>query len=98
MTQMQLEARLAQIEADFAVRIDEAASKVSDHRIAIDRINGEKEMIISKYKRELSVKELDIAKHKEAIIISEDVIRSLKTEKAQERAQAFAEWEKALQQ
>ena len=55
-------------------------------------------MIISKYKRELSVKELDIAKHKEAIIISEDVIRSLKTEKAQERAQAFAEWEKALQQ
>ena len=63
MTQIELEAGLAQIEADFSERVGVEAKKIADHRIHIEQLRNEKELAISQCKME--------------IISSESIIRSL---------------------
>lgn len=75
MTQIELEAGLAQIEADYSKRVDVEAKKIADHRISIEKIRNEKE--------------LEIAQHKMEIISSESVIKSLNVSRTEAKAKLF---------
>ena len=78
MTQIELEAGLAQIEADFSERIGVEAKKIADHRIHIEQLRNEKELAISQCKME--------------IISSESIIRSLNSCKAEQKARLFQKY------
>ena len=78
MTQIELEAGLAQIEADYSRRVEVQAKKIADHRIYIEKLRNEKEH--------------EIAQHKMEIISSESIIRSLSSCKAEQKAKLFKEY------
>ena len=78
MTQIELEAGLAQIEADYGGRVEAAAKKIAHHRISIEKIRNEKER--------------EISQHKMEIISTESIIRSLNSCKAEQKAKLFKEY------
>ena len=75
MTQIELEAGLARIEADYSGRIEVEAKKIADNRIRIEQLRNEKELAISQCKME--------------IISSESIIKSLNVSRTEAKAKLF---------
>ena len=83
MTQIELESRLAQMEADYSKRITEANSEIMNHKIHIEQLNAEHNMAVSK--------------HKQQILNFEGIIATLKSARNTEKAKLFKEYEESQQ-
>jgi len=81
MTQIELEAGLAQIEADYSGRVEVEAKKIADNRIRIEQLRNEKELAISQCKME--------------ILSSESIIRSLNSCKAEQKASLLQKYKES---
>ena len=81
MTQIELEAGLAQIEADYSRRVEVKAKKIADHRIYIEKLRNEKEH--------------EIAQHKMEIISCESIIKSLGVCRAEAKAKLFRKYQES---
>ena len=78
MTQIEFEARLSEIEADYSNRIAAHNQEIMNRKIRIEQLRNEKELAISQCKME--------------IISSESIIRSLNSCKTERKAKLFKEY------
>lgn len=81
MTQIELEARLAQMEADYSARIRTAQENITNIKIQMERIKADKELHLCQYKQE--------------ILNYEHTISNLKQCRLEAKAKIFAQFEDA---
>ena len=81
MTQIELEARLAQMEADYSARIRTAQENITNIKIQMERIKADKELHLCQCKQE--------------ILNHEHTISNLKQCRLEAKAKIFAQFEDA---
>ena len=78
MTQIELETRLSEIEANYTSRISDHDADIKNHKIRIEQLHAEHDMAVSKEKQQ--------------IINLESMISGLKAIKLEKKAEAYRQF------